>query len=213
MMRMGLRQFSAVPGRRLRVRAGSNKPRLCLRCASGLPPVFSLVDASYYLGRDRRHTRSINRLLRMIDGRNCPSARRHDAEGAPWRRCGSRVSLMEKDFIMPKAIALRRARRYARQGKKPNTQAGEFVREEMKAYEHGSGNVRSRRQAIAIGLSEARRAGVKLGVPPRGKTSAANRRKAKRDLAVGSGRHKPSPARSRGAKHAARTRARRYARS
>ena len=121
--------------------------------------------------------------------------------------------LRGKDFIMPKAIALRRARRDARQGKKPNTQAGEFVREEMKAYKHGSGNVRSRRQAIAIGLSEARRAGVKLGVPPRGKTSAANRRKAKRDVAVGSGRRKPSPARSRGAKQAARTRARRYARA
>jgi hypothetical protein len=121
--------------------------------------------------------------------------------------------LRRKEFIMPKAIALRRARRDARQGKKPNTQAGEFIREEMKAYKRGSGNVRSRRQAIAIGLSEARRAGVKLGAPSRGKTSAANRRKARRDAAVGSGRRKPSPARSRGAKRAARTRARRYARA
>ena len=42
----------------------------------------------------------------------------------------------EEEYIMPKAIALRRARRDARQGKKPNTQAGEFVREEMKAYKH-----------------------------------------------------------------------------
>lgn len=113
---------------------------------------------------------------------------------------------------MPKTSTLQRARRDARQGKKPTTQAGEFVREEMEKYERGSGNVRSRRQAIAIGLSEARRAGVKLGVPPRGKTSSATRRKARRDLAVGSGRHTPSPARSRGAKKAARTRARRYAR-
>lgn len=112
---------------------------------------------------------------------------------------------------MPKAITLRRARRDARQGKKPTTQAGEFVRAEMEKFEHGSGNVRSRKQAIAIGLSEARRAGVKLGVPARGKTSAATRRKARRDNAVGSGRHRPSPARSRGARKAARTRARRYA--
>lgn len=112
---------------------------------------------------------------------------------------------------MPKTSTIRRARRDAREGKKPATQAGEFVREEMEKYERGSGNVRSRRQAIAIGLSEARRAGVKLGVPPRGKTSAATRQKAKRDQMVGTGKHTPSPARSRGAKQAAQTRARRYA--
>jgi hypothetical protein len=111
---------------------------------------------------------------------------------------------------MPKEIAIKRARADARAGKKPSTQAGEFVREEMHALRRGSGTVRSRKQAIAIGLSEARRAGVKLGSPRAGKSAV--RRKAARDTAIGQGRARPSPARSRGAKKAARTRARRYAR-
>jgi hypothetical protein len=80
----------------------------------------------------------------------------------------------------------------------------------MRELKRGSGNVRSRQQAIAIGLSEARRAGVKLG-PPRGK-DAATRRKAARDTAIAHGR-KVSPTRSRGAKQAARTRERRYRRA
>lgn len=111
--------------------------------------------------------------------------------------------------IMPTQTAKRRARRDARQGKKPSTQAGEFVREEMHDMKRGKGTARSRKQAIAIGLSEARRSGVKLGAPKKGKTSAATRKKAKRDTQVGQGKRKPSPSRSRGAKKAARTRARR----
>lgn len=112
---------------------------------------------------------------------------------------------------MPTKVAMKRARADARQGKKPTTQAGEFVREEMRKLHEGSGTIRSRKQAIAVGLSEARRAGVKLGSPARGKTSAATRRKAASDTAIGSGRKRVSPTRSRGAKQAARTRARRYA--
>ena len=112
---------------------------------------------------------------------------------------------------MPKAIALRRARQDARAGKKPSTQAGEFIREEMHALRRGSGNVRSRQQAIAIGLSEARRAGVKLGTPKAGSKSI--RRKAAHDAAIGTGRIKPDPVKSRGAKKAARTRDRRYGRA
>ena len=80
----------------------------------------------------------------------------------------------------------------------------------MRKLKAGSGNVRSRKQAIAIGLSEARREGVKLGTPAPGKASASTRRKAKRDTAIGEGRYQPSATRSRGAKRAARTRARRY---
>jgi hypothetical protein len=110
---------------------------------------------------------------------------------------------------MPSKKAKKRAGAAKRQGKKPSTQAGAFVREEMRALKRGSGNVRSKKQAIAIGLSEARRAGVKVGTPAKGKTSTATRKKARRDSAVGSGRAKPSPTRSRGAKKAARTRARR----
>jgi hypothetical protein len=80
----------------------------------------------------------------------------------------------------------------------------------MRALRKGSGNVRSRKQAIAIGLSEARRAGVRLAPPKT--NSGAIKRKAARDAAVGQGRAKPNPTRSRGAKKAARTRERRYAR-
>jgi len=107
---------------------------------------------------------------------------------------------------MPLPKATKRAREDAQQGKTPTTQAGEFVREEMHRLKQGSGNVRSREQAIAIGLSEARRAGVKLGTPAKGNASPATRRKAKNDSAVGSGKRKPSPSRSRGAKKAAQTR-------
>jgi hypothetical protein len=109
---------------------------------------------------------------------------------------------------MPTTETIQRARRDARQGKKPTTQAGEFIREEMHELEQGSGNVRSRKQAIAIGLSEARRAGVKLDAPASGSPSV--RKKATRDAAVGRGDREVSPTRSRGAKRAARTRERRY---
>jgi hypothetical protein len=112
--------------------------------------------------------------------------------------------------IMPIKTAIKRARKDASEGKKPTTQAGEFIREEMHRLKAGSGNVRSRDQAIAIGLSEARRAGVKLGVPPKEKSSSKIRQKAAHDSAIGSGDLKPSPSRSRGAKKAARTRAQRY---
>ncbi|HZP59783.1 MAG TPA: DUF6496 domain-containing protein [Opitutaceae bacterium] len=112
---------------------------------------------------------------------------------------------------MPKEAAIKRARKDAREGKRPTTQAGEFIREEMHRLKEGSGNVRSRRQAVAVGLSEARRAGVKLGTPPKGKTSEATRNKAARDTAVAEGKIKPSPSRSRGAKKAAKTRNRRAA--
>ncbi|MGA3007720.1 MAG: DUF6496 domain-containing protein [Opitutaceae bacterium] len=112
---------------------------------------------------------------------------------------------------MPKEAARKRARQKAREGKRPTTQAGEFVREEMHRLKEGSGNVRSRQQAVAVGLSEARRAGVKLGVPKKGRTSPATRHKAARDTGLAEGKIKSSPARSRGAKEAARTRARRSA--
>ena len=68
---------------------------------------------------------------------------------------------------MPEKRTLERARRDKREGKAASTQAGEFVREEMHHVEEGKHGVRSRRQAIAIGLSKARRAGVKI--PPKSK--------------------------------------------
>lgn len=75
-----------------------------------------------------------------------------------------------------------RARRRAREGKAPSTQAGEFVREEIEHVREGAHGAKSTRQAIAIGLSKARRAGVELPPPEPGTTSEATRRRAERDL-------------------------------
>ena len=86
---------------------------------------------------------------------------------------------------MPDKETIERAHQDAAQGKSASTQAGEFVREEMHHIREGKHGARSPKQAIAIGLSKARRAGVKLGVPGRGKASAATRRKAAKDLRRG----------------------------
>jgi len=86
---------------------------------------------------------------------------------------------------MPEKKTIERARKDAREGKAPTTQAGEFVREEMEHVKEGKHGVANRKQAIAIGLSKARRAGVKLAPPKPGKASAATRKKAKQDLAKG----------------------------
>jgi hypothetical protein len=76
---------------------------------------------------------------------------------------------------MPEKKTLERARKAKREGKRPTTQAGEFVREEMHHVREGKHGARSREQAVAIGLSKARRSGVK--VPGRGQTK---RRKTQR---------------------------------
>jgi hypothetical protein len=76
---------------------------------------------------------------------------------------------------MPESQTLARAYRDAEEGKAPSTQAGEFVREEIEHVRQGKHGARSTKQAIAIGLSKARRAGVKLPPPGSKKTSAAIR--------------------------------------
>jgi hypothetical protein len=92
---------------------------------------------------------------------------------------------------MPEKKTLQRARKDARQGKASSTQAGEFVREEIAHIRQGKHGARSAKQAIAIGLSKARRAGVKLPPPKKGKASAETRTQAARDYAQG----KKSPGR------------------
>src|SRR5215208_3016876 len=72
---------------------------------------------------------------------------------------------------MPEEKPIERARKDKRQGKAPSTQAGEFVREEMEHVREGKHGARSPEQAIAIGLSKARRSGVKLPPPAKGKAS------------------------------------------
>src|SRR5881394_665125 len=86
---------------------------------------------------------------------------------------------------MPEKETIERARRDAAQGKSKSTQAGEFVREEMHHVREGKHGARSPKQAIAIGLSKARRAGVKLPPPEEGTTSESTRRSAERNLAAG----------------------------
>ena len=79
---------------------------------------------------------------------------------------------------MPEKETLRRAAKDKRQGKSASTQAGEFVREEIHHVREGKHGARSTKQAIAIGLSKARRAGVRLKPPAKGRTSRATRRRA-----------------------------------
>jgi hypothetical protein len=112
---------------------------------------------------------------------------------------------------MPEEETIERAREDEREGKSPSTQAGEFVREEMEHIREGKHGARSPEQAIAIGLSKARRAGVKLPPPKRGKTRT--KRQAKRDLAKGRAgrRKKSSPRRSRATKRALKRESRRSA--
>ena len=81
---------------------------------------------------------------------------------------------------MPEAKTMRRARKAQRQGKSPSTAAGEFVREEIEHVREGKHGARSAKQAIAIGLSKARRAGVRLPRPKKGTTSERTRRQADR---------------------------------
>ncbi len=93
---------------------------------------------------------------------------------------------------MPERKTLNRARADEKAGKAPSTQAGEFIREEMDHIREGKHGARSAKQAIAIGLSKARRAGVELEPPGPEKASSRTRKRAERDYARGHG----APARS-----------------
>jgi hypothetical protein len=88
---------------------------------------------------------------------------------------------------MPDKRTIEKARKDKREGKSPTTQAGEFVREEIDKIRRGEHGARSTKQAIAIGLSEARRAGVALRPPAKGKAKAATRRSA--EYAYEAGQH------------------------
>jgi len=99
---------------------------------------------------------------------------------------------------MPEKKTLERAEQYRREGKSASTQAGEFVREEMEHIREGKHGARSTKQAIAIGLSKARRAGVKLPPPKKGTVSERTRRSAELAEEAGErGDTSVSPTRSR----------------
>jgi uncharacterized protein DUF6496 len=112
---------------------------------------------------------------------------------------------------MPEEETIDRAREREREGLSPSTQAGKFVREEIEHIREGKHGARSPQQAIAIGLSKARRAGVRLPPPKRGR--AATKRQAKRDLAKGrlGRRKKASRKRSRATTRALKRESRRSA--
>src|SRR3954468_12201139 len=88
-------------------------------------------------------------------------------------------------YSMPEKKTIERARQDAREGKAPTTQAGEFVKEEIDHVRAGKHGARSPKQAIAIGLSKARRAGVDLPPPKKGQASEATRKQAERDNSKG----------------------------
>ena len=115
---------------------------------------------------------------------------------------------------MPSRNVVRQARRDKREGKAASTQAGEFVHEEIRHIREGKHGARSAKQAIAIGLSKARRAGVNLRPPPKGRVSERTRRSAERAYARGHGapaRRKPSPRRARAVETALKREGRRAA--
>jgi hypothetical protein len=92
---------------------------------------------------------------------------------------------------MPEKTTVEKARADLRAGKSPTTAAGEFVREEIEHVREGKHGARSPEQAIAIGLSKARRAGVPLKPPKKGQAKKRTRKSAQRDYEVGQGRRKP----------------------
>src|SRR5438128_3558577 len=99
---------------------------------------------------------------------------------------------------MPEKRTIARAEKDKREGKAPSTQAGEFVREVIEDIRKGKHGARSTKQAIAIGLSKARRAGVKLPPPKKGTTSEKTRKSAERAYKEGQSghHHKTNPKRS-----------------
>lgn len=86
---------------------------------------------------------------------------------------------------MPERETVKKAKEDLQEGKSPTTAAGEFVKEEIEHVREGKHGARSAKQAIAIGLSKARRAGIPLKPPKEGKTSSSTRQKAERDYEKG----------------------------
>src|ERR1044072_624169 len=99
---------------------------------------------------------------------------------------------------MPEQETMERVKKDRAEGKSPSTQAGEFVREEIHHVREGKHGVRSTKQAIAIGLSKARRAGGKLPAPP-GSAKPSTKRSAAAPSRAGRKRTRPSPRRARAA--------------
>ena len=105
---------------------------------------------------------------------------------------------------MPTKRTIQKAKKDAREGKSPSTQAGEFVHEEIEHVREGKHGARSTKQAIAIGLSKARRAGVKLKPPKKGRVSEETRKSVRAATRAGKKKaaKKPSPKRAKATRQA-----------
>jgi Family of unknown function (DUF6496) len=112
-----------------------------------------------------------------------------------WTGPSTKIDVDRKGAGMPEKETRKRAEKDKREGKAPSTQAGEFVHEEIDHIREGKHGARSTKQAIAIGLSKARRAGVKL--PAKKGTSKKTQKQAARDLRKGATKTKKSAKRSR----------------
>jgi len=123
--------------------------------------------------------------------------RRRERQRTPARAGATYASSADKEVFVPEKETLERARRDAQEGKSPSTQAGEFVREEIEHIREGKHGARSTKQAIAIGLSKARRAGVDLPPPKAGQASAQTRKQAERDVRRGHSTASATPSRQR----------------
>jgi hypothetical protein len=146
--------------------------------------------------------KTVGNALRGVPDRGVRDSRwlRNGTEAVPY----GRISI-GKGNTMPDELTIQRAREDKREGKSPTTQAGEFVREEMHHIRQGKHGARSTKQAIAIGLSQARRAGVDLPPPKKGQTSERTRKSAQRAYERGHDGHAkraPSPKRSKAVLHA-----------
>ena len=139
-------------------------------------------------------------------GRSALRSRPHPRRSPEWIL---HTGFGSEDVNMPEKETLRRARNDKRAGKAPSTQAGEFVREEIHHVREGKHGARSTKQAIAIGLSKARRAGVKLPRPRR--ANAKTRQSAAYASRAGRRRKRPAPRRSRAVRRALKREGRRAA--
>jgi hypothetical protein len=137
----------------------------------------------------------------MCPTRNCRAQCRAGRLRATRSMASALRDTTRRGSCMPEQKTLERARRDKRTGKAPSTQAGEFVREEIHHVREGKHGARSTKQAIAIGLSKARRAGVKLPAPPRG-SKATTRRSAAAASRAGHTRTRTSPRRARATRRA-----------
>src|SRR6266581_1542277 len=164
--------------------SGSTGPAPCgTALASTLVLGLESGIGKFLFSEESRGARSVPHSGRRIRAR---SWRGHDA-----------CRYQTKGDVMPEKETLERATEDKREGKSPSTQAGEFVREEIEHIREGKHGARSTKQAIAIGLSKARRAGVKLPPPKAGQASTETREQAKRDVSRGRSTASASPSRKR----------------